>query len=216
MAVVTIIILIQLFVGVIELFQWMFTLVDAPPLQKRSFLEFYSYRKKSIQPVKFYVGLKNEWSYAAFGHEVEVRLLGQRSAAAAPPVDRESLAKTREYNSVGRVPALHAGSDRFDSDYFQVQQIVLKSHHFDFFQKNLEILRKIFPSSSVIRLPTRIKKWTVISSPHVHKKSREQFEIRNYSAIFQIEFCEDLELVQNLLCPGVQMQIRCVTHSGLW
>ena len=97
-----------------------------------------------------------------------------------------------------------------------MQQILLKSHHFDFFQKNLELLGQIFPSSSIIRLPTKIKKWTVIRSPHVHKKSREQFEIRNYSAIFQIKSSQDLQAIQNLLCPGVQMQIRCVTHSALF
>ena len=31
-----------------------------------------------------------------------------------------------------------------------------------------------------IPLPTRIKKFTVLRSPHVNKKSREQFEMRTH------------------------------------
>ena len=37
-----------------------------------------------------------------------------------------------------------------------------------------------------VRLPTMIKKFTVNRSPHVDKKSREQFEIRNHKAVVDI------------------------------
>ena len=37
-----------------------------------------------------------------------------------------------------------------------------------------------------IPLPTRINKWTVLRSPHVDKKSREQFEIRTHKRILDI------------------------------
>nr|YP_007890553.1 ribosomal protein S10 [Histiona aroides]AGH24047.1 ribosomal protein S10 [Histiona aroides] len=41
--------------------------------------------------------------------------------------------------------------------------------------------------SGPIMLPTSIKKITVNRSPHIDKKSREQFEIRTYSRALQIE-----------------------------
>ena len=40
--------------------------------------------------------------------------------------------------------------------------------------------------SGPIPLPTRIKRFTVIRSPHVDKDSREQFEIRTHKRIVDI------------------------------
>ena len=40
---------------------------------------------------------------------------------------------------------------------------------------------------SIIRLPKKIKKFSLIKSPHVHKKSREQFESINYSRLIYLE-----------------------------
>ena len=37
-----------------------------------------------------------------------------------------------------------------------------------------------------IPLPTRIEKFTVLRSPHVDKKSREQFEIRTHKRLLDI------------------------------
>ena len=37
-----------------------------------------------------------------------------------------------------------------------------------------------------IPLPTMKNKWTVLRSPHVDKKSREQFEIRTHKRIMEI------------------------------
>ena len=37
-----------------------------------------------------------------------------------------------------------------------------------------------------IPLPTRINKYTVLRSPHVDKKSREQFEIRSHKRMIDI------------------------------
>ena len=37
-----------------------------------------------------------------------------------------------------------------------------------------------------IPLPVKIKKYTVLRSPHVNKKSREQFEIRCYKRLLEI------------------------------
>nr|NP_044758.1 ribosomal protein S10 [Reclinomonas americana]O21246.1 RecName: Full=Small ribosomal subunit protein uS10m; AltName: Full=Ribosomal protein S10, mitochondrial [Reclinomonas americana]AAD11873.1 ribosomal protein S10 [Reclinomonas americana] len=48
---------------------------------------------------------------------------------------------------------------------------------------NLQNLKLTGP----INLPTKIKKITVLRSPHIDKKSREQFEIRTYTKTIQIE-----------------------------
>jgi small subunit ribosomal protein S10 len=40
--------------------------------------------------------------------------------------------------------------------------------------------------SGPIPLPTRIERYTVLRSPHIDKKSREQFEIRTHKRIIEI------------------------------
>jgi len=40
--------------------------------------------------------------------------------------------------------------------------------------------------SGPIPLPTRIERYTVLRSPHIDKKSREQFEIRTHKRIIDI------------------------------
>lgn len=40
--------------------------------------------------------------------------------------------------------------------------------------------------SGPIPLPTRINKFTVLRSPHVNKKSREQFEMRTHKRLLDI------------------------------
>ena len=45
----------------------------------------------------------------------------------------------------------------------------------------------IFPSGlNVIPLPTRIERYTVLRSPHIDKKSREQFESRTHKRLIDI------------------------------
>jgi len=38
-----------------------------------------------------------------------------------------------------------------------------------------------------VPLPTRIERYTVLRSPHIDKKSREQFEIRTHKRVIDIE-----------------------------
>jgi len=41
--------------------------------------------------------------------------------------------------------------------------------------------------ASIIGLPKKLKKFSLIKSPHVHKKSREQFEIISHNKILYLE-----------------------------
>lgn len=39
----------------------------------------------------------------------------------------------------------------------------------------------------IISLPNKKKKFTILKSPHVHKKARDQFELENFTKILKIE-----------------------------
>lgn len=42
--------------------------------------------------------------------------------------------------------------------------------------------------SGPIPMPTNLEKWTVVRSPHVYKKSREQFEMRRHKRLIVIVY----------------------------
>ena len=49
------------------------------------------------------------------------------------------------------------------------------------------ILNQILPNiKGPIPLPTKIEKYTVLRSPHIDKKSREQFETRTHKRLIDI------------------------------
>lgn len=62
-----------------------------------------------------------------------------------------------------------------------------------------------------IPLPTRISKYTVLRSPHVDKKSREQFEIRIHKRLLDIlePTQQTLDALMKLdLSAGVDVEIK--------
>lgn len=62
-----------------------------------------------------------------------------------------------------------------------------------------------------IPLPTRLEKFTVLRSPHVDKKSREQFEIRTHKRVLDIyEYTpQTIEALMKLdLAAGVDVEIK--------
>ena len=65
--------------------------------------------------------------------------------------------------------------------------------------------------SGPIPLPTRIKRWTVLRSPHVDKKSREQFEIRTHKRLIDIldPTQQTVDALMKLdLSAGVDVEIK--------
>lgn len=65
--------------------------------------------------------------------------------------------------------------------------------------------------SGPIPLPTRINKFTVLRSPHVNKKSREQFEMRTHKRLIDIlEITTDVmdSLMKLELPAGVSAEIK--------
>ena len=62
-----------------------------------------------------------------------------------------------------------------------------------------------------VPLPTRIERYTVLRSPHVDKKSREQFEIRTHKRIIDIiePNARTVEALNRLVVPaGVFVKIK--------
>jgi small subunit ribosomal protein S10 len=62
-----------------------------------------------------------------------------------------------------------------------------------------------------VPLPTRIERYTVLRSPHIDKKSREQFEIRTHKRILYISepTAKTIDSISKLNLPaGVDIRIK--------
>ena len=65
--------------------------------------------------------------------------------------------------------------------------------------------------SGPIPLPTKIKKFTVIKSPHIYKKSREQFEMRTHKRLIDVydPTPRTIDSLMNLSLPaGCDVEIK--------
>ncbi len=78
-----------------------------------------------------------------------------------------------------------------------------------------EIVDQAKRTSATVRgpipLPTRIERFTVLRSPHVDKKSREQFEMRTHKRVIDIfePTSRTVEALNRLVVPaGVFVKIK--------
>jgi small subunit ribosomal protein S10 len=69
-----------------------------------------------------------------------------------------------------------------------------------------------------IPLPTRVERYTVLRSPHIDRKSREQFEIRTHKRLIDIlqPTGKTIEALNKGLSlpPGVDIKIRVMAATG--
>ena len=82
-------------------------------------------------------------------------------------------------------------------------------------QSTSEILHTAKRTGAQVRgpipLPTRIQKYTVLRSPHIDKKSREQFEIRTHKRLLDIvdPTPQTVDALMKLdLAAGVDVEIK--------
>jgi small subunit ribosomal protein S10 len=64
-----------------------------------------------------------------------------------------------------------------------------------------------------IPMPTKIKRYTVLKSPHVNKKSREQFEMRIHARMIDIVSAttDTIDSLMKLdLAPEVNVEVRAM------
>ena len=95
-------------------------------------------------------------------------------------------------------------------------RIKLKSYDHNLVDKSAEKIVKTVKStgavvSGPIPLPTRIERYTVLRSPHIDKKSREQFEMRTHKRVIDIfePTGRTIEALNRLVVPaGVFVKIK--------
>ena len=95
-------------------------------------------------------------------------------------------------------------------------RIKLKSYDHNLVDKSSEkIVRAVKTTGAVVSgpipLPTIKEKFTVLRSPHVNKKSREQFEIRTHKRLLDIvePTQQTIDSLMKLdLSAGVDVEIR--------
>jgi small subunit ribosomal protein S10 len=87
-------------------------------------------------------------------------------------------------------------------------------------QSAIEIVDTAKRTGSVVHgpipLPTRIERYTVLSSPHVDKKSRQQFEIRTHKRLIDImqATAKTIEALNKLSLPaGVDIKIKATSRQ---
>src|SRR3982750_940905 len=89
-------------------------------------------------------------------------------------------------------------------------------------QSALEIVDTAKRTGAVVHgpipLPTRIERYTVLRSPHIDRKSREQFEIRTHKRLVDIlqPTGKTIEALNKGLSlpPGVDIKIRVMSATG--
>mgnify|MGYP001042866085 FL=1 len=62
-----------------------------------------------------------------------------------------------------------------------------------------------------VPLPNRVERFTVLRSPHVYKKSREQFELQTHKRLVDILYCppQTVDALMKLeLAAGVDVEIK--------
>ena len=95
-------------------------------------------------------------------------------------------------------------------------RIKLKSYDHNLVDNSAEKIVKTVKSTGAvvtgpIPLPTRIEKYTVLRSPHIDKKSREQFESRTHKRLIDIiePTPQTVEALMKLdLASGVDIEIK--------
>ena len=86
----------------------------------------------------------------------------------------------------------------------------------------IEIVRTAQDTKAIVHgpipLPTRIERYTVLRSPHIDRKSREQFEIRTHKRLIDIvkPTSKTIEALNKglTLPPGVDIKIRVMGLGG--
>ena len=95
-------------------------------------------------------------------------------------------------------------------------RIKLKSFDYNLVDKSSEKIVKAVKTtgaivSGPIPLPTKIERYTVLRSPHIDKKSREQFESRTHKRLIDIiePTPQTVEALMKLdLASGVDIEIK--------
>jgi small subunit ribosomal protein S10 len=116
------------------------------------------------------------------------------------------------------MPVIKANTINFQ--YFQVMnqkiRIKLRSYDYNLVDKSTEkIVKTVRASGAVVTgpipLPTEKEIFTVLRSPHVNKKAREQFQLRTHKRLIEIytPTQKTVDALSKLELPsGVDIQVK--------
>jgi small subunit ribosomal protein S10 len=98
------------------------------------------------------------------------------------------------------------------------QQIRIRLKAFDYAvldQATSDIVRTVEKTGATISgpipLPSKVQRWTVLRSPHIDKKSREQFELKTHKRLIDIKDSrpQTVDALTKLDLPaGVDVEIK--------
>jgi len=94
-----------------------------------------------------------------------------------------------------------------------IYKIYLKSKNLFLLNRFTDLIKQLFNLVGIpiiYKMPVKIQRFTVLRSPHVNKKAREQFEIRTYSRVIQL-----MTNNKNLMSTLVRAVIFKLPHSIL-
>ena len=80
--------------------------------------------------------------------------------------------------------------------YYRCRQLSFRSYDQEMLDVFVKFCRSVASTlkiriSGLIPLPTHIRKFTILKSPHVHKKHRDQLEIRTYKRLLELSDVSD-------------------------
>ncbi|XAO72571.1 MAG: 30S ribosomal protein S10 [Candidatus Vidania fulgoroideorum] len=74
-----------------------------------------------------------------------------------------------------------------------------------FIEKMIKILKEKNIKNKIINLPIKKKVFDILRSPHIDKDSRDQFEIRKYKKIINIEKInkKEIKIIMKINVPAI-------------
>ena len=98
-------------------------------------------------------------------------------------------------------------------------ELKLKSFDLSFIKVNAQFILFIVNFLGInqynqVFIPNKIRKITVLRSPHIDKKSREQFQIKKYKQVISISIKDPqitllfLEILKNSQLHGIELEIN--------
>lgn len=81
---------------------------------------------------------------------------------------------------------------------YKIRLLEQQCKYLDKVFKNNDDYQPLIDKVSIISLPTKKKKWTILKSPHIDKKSREQLEINTYQKMIILNFDSSISHFQDI------------------
>jgi small subunit ribosomal protein S10 len=146
------------------------------------------------------------------GHAATNVRVAPAVAARLPSVTRARVQNTRPMMAVHAAPQNVNAAAAANPTI----RIKLKSYWTDLLQDTVEKISEVAATtgatiSGPVPLPTRKRVYTVLRSPHVNKKSREQFEVRTHQRLIDIKdlSTQTIDRLMELDLPaGVDVEVK--------